>query len=404
MIGSTLVGAAGVGAATLLKSPAQVAAETAPPARDTLTAQVEERVIADTLVTRGKVTAASTAEISVPAPAGIPGSRPIVTKVKVRAGDQLSYGKVLFEISGRPVFTLPGVLPAYRDLQTGAKGEDVAQFQKALASLGHRTGPDTSGTFGAGTERAVLALYKSIGYTPVRTAANVPEDRSGAARTAPPSAGDRGTESAPPTPSTPSGPPAPQPVAVPMSEVVFLGALPVRVNTVAAVVGKAPTEPMLTVSAGAAVVVAEVSAQDKALLKEGQPADILTEDSGLKVSGAVQAVVDAPPAGKADQPGPTVGYLLHVTPSSPLPGELIGKEVRISVTASSTDGPVLAVPSAAVSAGADGGTSVTVLGADGRLRRVGVRPGASGGGYVAVSPEDGAVLAAGDKVLVGSTP
>ncbi|MDY0810778.1 peptidoglycan-binding protein [Kitasatospora purpeofusca] len=388
----------------MLKSPAQVAAETAPPAPDTLTAQVEERIIADTLVTRGKVTAAATTEISVPAPAGVPGSRPIVTKVKIHVGEQLSYGKVLFEISGRPVFTLPGALPAYRDLQTGTKGEDVAQLQKALASLGHRTAPDTSGTFGSGTERAVLAFYKSIGYTPVRTAANVPENGPGSAGTAPPISRDNGGDPVTPTPTTPSGTPAPPPVAVPMSEVVFLGALPVRVDTVAATVGKAPADAMLTVSTGAAVVVAEVSAQDKTLLKEGQQADILSEDSGLKVSGTVQAVVDAPPASKGNQPGPVAGYLLRVTPGSPLPGELTGREVRISVTASSTDGPVLAVPSAAVSAGADGQTSVTVLGAEGRLRRVKVRPGASGGGFVAVIPEAGSVLAPGDKVVVGSTP
>lgn len=189
-----------------------------------------------------------------------------------------------------------------------------------------------------------------------------------------------------------------------MSEVVFLGALPVRVDTVSAAVGKAPADKMLTVSAGSPVVVAEVSAQEKSLLKEGQPVDILSEDSGLKVPGVVQAVVDAPPTTKGDQQGPAVGYLLRVMPSSPLPAELAGKEVRISITASSTDGAVLAVPSAAISAGADGQTSVTVLGADGHLRRVQVRPGASGGGFVAVTPGAGAVLTPGDKVVVGSTP
>ncbi|MCX4754308.1 peptidoglycan-binding domain-containing protein [Kitasatospora purpeofusca] len=405
VIGSALVGAAGVGAAALLKSPAQVAAETAPPAPDTLTAEVEQRVIADTLVTRGKVTAASAAEISVPASAGAPGTRPVVTKVKVQAGDQLSYGKVLFEISGRPVFSLPGALPAYRDLQTGSKGEDVAQLQKALASLKYRTAPDIAGTFGAGTERAVVAFYKSIGYSPVRTSAGVPEDKPGGVRTVPPATSDKGGDTKTPSTGTPASTSEPQTVVtVPMSEVVFLGALPVRVDTVSAAVGKAPADKMLTVSAGSPVVVAEVSAQEKSLLKEGQPVDILSEDSGLKVPGVVQAVVDAPPTTKGDQQGPAVGYLLRVMPSSPLPAELAGKEVRISITASSTDGAVLAVPSAAISAGADGQTSVTVLGADGHLRRVQVRPGASGGGFVAVTPGAGAVLTPGDKVVVGSTP
>ncbi|MDH6711076.1 peptidoglycan hydrolase-like protein with peptidoglycan-binding domain [Kitasatospora sp. MAA19] len=405
IIGSVLVGAAGAGAAALLKSPAQVAAETAAPAPDTLTAQVEQRVIADTLVTRGKVAAASTAEISVPASAGAPGSRPVVTKVKVKAGDQIAYGKVLFEISGRPVFTLAGALPAYRDLQNGAKGEDVAQLQKALAALGYRTAPDVSGVFGAGTERAVLALYKSIGYSPTRVAASASDDKAGAAKTAPPGIGDKGADGKATPTGTPAAPPEPQTVVtVPMSEVVFLNALPVRADTVTATVGKAPSDKLLTVSTGDPIVVAEVSAREKALLKAGQQAEILSEESGLKVPATVQAITDAPPAGKGDQPGPAAGYLLRVTPTNPLPAELAGKEVRISVTASSSDGPVLAVPSAAISAGADGQTSVSVIGPGGNTRRVPVRPGPSGGGFVAVTPEAGAALAPGDKVVVGNTP
>ncbi|AUY52488.1 hypothetical protein C2142_30255 [Streptomyces sp. CB01881] len=360
-------------------------------------------MIADMLITRGKVAAASTIEIAVPASAGS-GSRPVVTKVKAKAGDQIAYGKALFEISGRPVFTLAGPLPAYRDLQTGATGEDVAQLQKALARLGHGTAPDTSGVFGAGTERAVIAFYKSIGYTPVRLALNAPDDKPSAAKAAPPGPGDRSTDGKATPTAAPTAAPEPRTVVVvPMSEVVFLSTLPARADTVVATVGKAPGEKLMTLSIGDPVVVAEVSTREKALLKAGQQAEILTEESGLKVPATVQAITDAPPAGKGDQPGPASGYLLRVVPNTPLPAELAGKEVRVSVTASSSEGPVLAVPSAAVSAGADGQTSVSVLGSDGSTRRVPVRPGISGSGFIAVTPETGAKLNPGDKVVVGSS-
>lgn len=74
---------------------------------------------------------------------------------------------MLLEVSGRPVFALPGRLPVYRDLKPGATGDDVKQLQKALADLGHGTGSDKAGTFGAGTKTALAAFYKSIGYDPL---------------------------------------------------------------------------------------------------------------------------------------------------------------------------------------------------------------------------------------------
>jgi multidrug efflux pump subunit AcrA (membrane-fusion protein) len=73
------------------------------------------------------------------------------------------------------------------------------------------------------------------------------------------------------------------------------------------------------------------------------------------------------------------------------------------VVAATTRAKVLIVPVAAVSAGADGKTAVTVVVADGSRRRVEVRPGASGDGYVQVTPI-GAALRPGDQVVVGTGP
>jgi len=66
----------------------------------------------------------------------------------------------------------------------------------------------------------------------------------------------------------------------------------------------------------------------------------------------------------------------------------------------STDGEVLAVPVAALAAGADRITRVEVQEPNGELRSVQVTPGLSAKGLVAVTPVGGD-LAPGDLVVAG---
>ncbi|MGW6710705.1 hypothetical protein ACWGDE_38240 [Streptomyces sp. NPDC054956] len=170
--GAVLLAGAGVAASFVIKSPAQAAADAAPPPLDVLVARVEKRVLRDTVIVRGTVSAAQSTQV-VPAVAGTEGaSAPVVTKVPVRRGDRIDPGKVLLEVSGRPVFALPGSLPVYRDLRPGATGDDVKQLQKALAGLGHPVVGDPAGTFAAGTKTALTAFYSSIGYDPLPAVAD----------------------------------------------------------------------------------------------------------------------------------------------------------------------------------------------------------------------------------------
>jgi multidrug efflux pump subunit AcrA (membrane-fusion protein) len=75
--------------------------------------------------------------------------------------------------------------------------------------------------------------------------------------------------------------------------------------------------------------------------------------------------------------------------------------VRITIPVESTDGEVLAVPIAALSATADGTSRVEVAeGEGGATRFVTVNPGLSAEGYVEVDPVDGN-LGEGDRVVVG---
>lgn len=59
------------------------------------------------------------------------------------------------------------------------------------------------------------------------------------------------------------------------------------------------------------------------------------------------------------------------------------------------------VPITAITAGADGRTVVTVVTGSGDQKRVEVRPGTSGDGYVSVEPVARAALRAGDRVVTG---
>ncbi|MFE6055272.1 peptidoglycan-binding protein [Kitasatospora sp. NPDC056446] len=402
-----LAAGGGAGAATFLTSPVQVAAETAAPPADLLTAEVERRVVSESVIVRGTIDSGAVVDVPGTAPSGVPGARPVVTRVNVRAGDQLAQAKALFEVSGRPVFALVGPLPAYRDLGSGMSGPDVAQLQKALVRAGFATGPDPSGTFGPGTEKAVGRLYASLGYKPPRTTEPAPDASAADAAAASPKAGGAAQDGKPGSPPPPGATGAPrQGVTVPMAELVYLPTLPARVRSVAAKVGAAPGEKLMTASAGEPVVEGEITAQERKLLKPGQAVEILYEGSGARHQAVVEHIADTPTPAKDGQDGPVgaATYTLRVKPEGRLPADPAGAEVRLTVTAASSDGPVLAVPVAALSTGADGRAGVGVLGGDGTVRRVTVRAAARGSGYVEVVPDTGSVLAAGDRVVVGSHP
>ncbi|MFI8079547.1 peptidoglycan-binding protein [Kitasatospora sp. NPDC086009] len=202
---------------------------------------------------------------------------------------------------------------------------------------------------------------------------------------------------------------------VPAAELLFLTGFPARVDGVAGRVGGEVTGTVLTVSAGALVVKGSLTAPDKGLVRPGQQVEILSEVTGTTATATVTAVADtpgegppsgsgtgtAPGGGGARQPGTDrTGYPLVVEPDAPLDPRLAGQDVRLTVRAASSAGPVLVVPLSAVSATADGRTVVTVYEGGGR-RRVEVTPGMVGGGSTEVRPLAGGALGPGDQVIVG---
>ncbi|MFJ1979187.1 peptidoglycan-binding protein [Streptomyces albogriseolus] len=442
----------GLGAALAVKSPAQLAAEAVAPPPDVLTAPVEHRVLRSSIITRGEVVADQTVDVVAQAPSGEDAARPVITKIPVRAGDTVKAGQVLMEVVGRPVLTLQGSLPAYRDLRPGTVGDDVRQLQQALQGLGHATAPDASGSFGPGTKNALDSFYDSAGYDPlpahegegdpvaeaksrVTAAERALEDAQDAWTGKPASASETGASAdeaaagaggrsdkavrraredlAAARAELTAAEAAAGPM-LPMTEVVFVKSFPARVDQVAAKVGGEAAGTAMTLSAGKLVVQAYVPEYQKDLIRPGRSAEIYSEVTGRSAKGKVTHVSDTrvtadPSAGQglgdeggSVEAGPeATGWLVEITSDSPLNADLTGQDVRVTVIAASTGDKALVVPITAISSGADGRTTVTVVEADRHRRRVEIRAGTAGDGFVAVTPVTGGSLAEGDQVITG---
>lgn len=198
---------------------------------------------------------------------------------------------------------------------------------------------------------------------------------------------------------------------LPASEVVFVKSVPARVDSLSATVGSTVSGPVMKLSTGALVVHGRLQSFQRDLVRSGQKARILSELTGAESTATVASVADEmssgqgtvaeQDAGKQDAAsGP--GHLLVVTPDKPLPSDLAGQDVRLTVEAASTRKAVLVVPVTAVSSAADGRTVVTVVSRNGVQRRVEVRPGTTGDGFVEIVPVGGGkALGVGDNVLTG---
>jgi hypothetical protein len=185
-------------------------------------------------------------------------------------------------------------------------------------------------------------------------------------------------------------------VRIPKGEVLFLAALPRRITSVNAVRGQTLSGAAMTASGADLRIRSAVSEADRPLVKVGDRVSIEEESLGVDLEGVVTRLDDE----KGKNGAPEGKYFMEVTPEGGDPLQLQGLNVRITVGISSTDGEVLAVPLAALSASADGSSRVQVERSDGTVEFVEVRVGLSADGYAEVEPVDGD-LTAGDQVVVG---
>jgi hypothetical protein len=107
--------------------------------------------------------ATGSANTADPSTAGSTSQRVVVTSTSVAVGDTLGPGRLLAEVSGRPVFSIPTSVPLYRDLLPGMAGNDVRAIQQTLIDLDYR-GVALTAILDTGTVDALARLYRASGY------------------------------------------------------------------------------------------------------------------------------------------------------------------------------------------------------------------------------------------------
>jgi HlyD family secretion protein len=374
--GTAVVAVAGLVASAWVRSPAQVAAETAPPAPSRITAPVSYGVLRDTVVFRGTFSAARTISFTpvsavAPGGSGPPSQSLVVSAVLARVGQAVRPGQLLVEVSDRPVFVLSGAVPAFRDMVQGESGGDIAELQAALAELGYGAGADDLGVFGPGTAAAVRQFYAAIGY-------RVPVVAAGGAA----AAGGRSQ--------------APRwLVEVPMSEVMFVPSFPATVAVLPRL-GATVSPPLVTLRVGGLRLAGQLDPAQGGQVRAGMQVQVLSNVSGRVAVGVVSSVGQVISPGNGDAPY----MLVAIRPRRSWAASWNGQSVQLTVTSAASRGAVLAVPEAAITADAGAVTSVTVMEAGGVTRRVRVITGASANGLVEVTPVGGR-LVGGEQVVVG---
>jgi hypothetical protein len=185
-------------------------------------------------------------------------------------------------------------------------------------------------------------------------------------------------------------------VQVPADELLFFSTLPLRVDSVRVRRGDTVAGRVMTVSNSRLAVDSSLSLDDAKLVRAGDTVKIEEPDLGVKTTGKVRQVADAPGTHKVD-PG---RVYLEVAPGT-APAQLVGASVKLTIAVNSTEEAVLVVPVTALSVGADGNSRVQVQRKDGRTEYVTVDPGLAAKGLVEVRPVDGR-LAVGDLVVAGA--
>ncbi|MCY0924086.1 MULTISPECIES: efflux RND transporter periplasmic adaptor subunit [unclassified Streptomyces] len=264
-------------------------------------------------------------------------------------GSTVSRGEQLYGVDGKPVILLYGSSPAYRDMKSGDKGEDVRQLEENLQALGY-SGFTVDEEFTDLTAQAVKRWQKALG---VAQTGNVEDGR-----------------------------------------VVFVsGAL--RIGERKAPVGSAvqPGAPVLTGTSSKRQVHVDLDIADRALVKEGGSATVTLPD-GKTVKGTITGVgttVKKTPGVNGGADKSTIGVDIDLDGDV---GDITEAPVTVGLQSEKKEN-VLTVPITALLALSEGGYGVEVIGADGKSTVVAVKLGMFANGRVEVS---GSGLAAGATV------
>lgn len=423
-------------------SPATLAARTAPPEPGPVTAPIENRVIENTVVLRGEVGYADSVAVTIDAAGGE--AKAVVTGQVPAVGAVFNAGNVALEVAGRPVIVLPGDLPAYRSLSIGMRGPDVSQLKQALGALGYATGDMNTDTFDWDTAAGLGALYEQLGYTAATGGETTREQLKGAERgvrdanvgvaqaqaaldqaraaEAPSTASEQASlnaawESLSDAQEALGEAQAAVLPTLPAGEALFLSGLPRRADEVNVKRGDVLSGSPMSVSGATLSITGTVSKQDADLLSEGLVAQFAGPDGSDLTAKVTKVTAPKAGGGSENQEGSNSSgggdasaarYTVELEPVD-LTNEQIdalrGTNVRLRIPVASTEGEVVAVPIAALSAGSGGEDRVELLidvrdGPNAETELIPVEAGLSADGYVEIKSDDERI-APGAKVVVG---
>jgi peptidoglycan hydrolase-like protein with peptidoglycan-binding domain len=184
-------------------------------------------------------------------------------------------------------------------------------------------------------------------------------------------------------------------VQVPLDEIVFLPALPIRVEEVTGAIGGAVSGPVLSVTDNQIVIDSSLPLDAAPLVKPGMRVALDEQALGIEAEGVVEMVADT--SGTHGVDGYHIYFAVRVGETS---AALEGFSLRLTIPVESTNGVVTTVPLSALSLAADGTSRVQVEN-QGVLEYIAVEPGLAADGFVEVTPVDG-VLRPGQLVVVGN--
>ena len=274
----------------------------------------------------------------------------------------ISDGGTLYSVDGEPVILFYGSVPAYRAMQQGESGADVAQLNADLVALGIATSAQVnpgSRYFNWWTRYSVQRLQARLGLA--------------------------------------------QTGSLDLGSIVFLPAA-IRITLVQPVLGSPAQagQAVATATSTARRVVVQLDAAQQSSVKVGDSVSITlpNKQSTAGTVTVVGSVATTPPGGNGAGSVPTVE--VDITPTdAAATGTLDAAPVEVYITTASVAN-ALAVPVTALLAFAGGGYDVEVVDASGRHHMIAVTLGLfdDAAGLVQVT---GKGLAAGDMVVVAET-
>lgn len=195
---------------------------------------------------------------------------------------------------------------------------------------------------------------------------------------------------------------------VAQGEIVFVTTTPARVLSTPATAtdpnpvagdggGGDNTAVLMSLASGDLVVDVTVRPDQVGLVSTGQDVTLLDELTDTAYPATVVTIAEEATTDTSGQ----LGHRITITPATPLPDDLAGSNLRVTLTSASTGTKQLVVPVAAVTAAADGTTRVSILDDTGTPIDVEVTAGLSADGFVAIEPANPDLLDADSAVIVG---